>query len=331
MSATVAGASPLDELKRWIDDHADLRHHLARSGMIGSLDTVPPIFAHPRRGDVGELRRRLGERVGVAPKRLFLTHGATEGNAIALHYLARKYRRRRSRAPTYRVDRPEYPQFSEVAEVAGFRRAPARSPADIALASDPNNPTGRGSDRARRRDRFADIRSGVIDETFRELSAHPSAAADLPGFFLTGTFTKSYGADAVRVGWVVSPEAEQESFARYHGLLADEIAPHSVDVAESLLDHHDEVLGEARGIFRRNEVALRRSLGVGNLLDAPVWFDRTPDGDALAQTAANSGVLVCPGRYFGVRQGVRLCLTRRSFPVDLEAYVRVRRAVLDGS
>ncbi len=59
---------------------------------------------------------------------------------------------------------------------------------------------------------------------------------------------------------------------------------------------------------------------------APVFFDRvrTESGDDLARRCLLASVLVCPGTFFGDPGGVRLCLTRRSFPNDLEAYLRVR-------
>ncbi|MHB8352324.1 MAG: hypothetical protein ACYDFT_06545, partial [Thermoplasmata archaeon] len=52
------------------------------------------------------------------------------------------------------------------------------------------------------------------------------------------------------------------------------------------------------------------------------------DGDRLTRAALRAGVLVAPGTLFGDRTGVRVCLTRRSFPKDLASYLQVRQRFL---
>ncbi|HZY92138.1 MAG TPA: aminotransferase class I/II-fold pyridoxal phosphate-dependent enzyme [Thermoplasmata archaeon] len=311
----------------WIDSHAGARHNLGQSGMRGSLETPRRALRGMPEPDLDALRHELAQTVGVAPTRLFLTHGATEGNTAVAFYLAQGARRRGRRLPRVRLPIPEYPPLTAAATWAGFAVTSSAAQADLVLLSDPNNPTGRRwrdeeFDRWRQRGR-----SILVDETFREFtSARSRARAGRAGLWTTGTFTKAYGGDAHRVGYVVAPEEEADRFAAFHGVLLDGLAEASVRAARALLRARPKVLGEARALFRSNLRVLREAVPGVPALDAPLWFDRAVggDGDRLARRLLRASVLVCPGSFFGDASGVRICLTRRTFPIDLMAYLRVR-------
>jgi aspartate/methionine/tyrosine aminotransferase len=308
-------------LADWIDGHPGCRHDLAQSGMHGEL-RVPAIGARAvRSASSEELARRLAELLAVDPSRLFLTHGATEANAWVSAFVRRRLR---SLSPRCRVRYPEYPPLFEGAAAAGFRLVETDAAAQFAVVSQPNNPTGaRWED-----DALLGFAQGaqdlLVDETFREFTSAPSVLRlDLPALWTTGSFTKVYGADAVRVGFVVAPERRRDAFARFHGLVTDEVAPYSVALATAILDARPRLLREARGIFSRNAIAWVGARG-GPRPVGPTVFDR-PDsgGTATARACLAASVLVCPGRFFGDRSGVRVCLTRRTFPADLAAYLAV--------
>ena len=314
-------------LGEWIDSHAGARHNLAQSGMRGSLDTPRSALNQVLDPDVDVLRRELARAVGVPSHRLFLTHGATEGNTAVVFYLAQRMRLRGRSVPRVRLPAPEYPPLTAAASWAGFASRDSNDSVDLVVLSDPNNPTGRrwkeeAFERWRRRGR-----SILVDETFREFTPARSRAREgAPGLWTTGTFTKVYGGDAHRVGYVTVPEEEVEGFAAFHGVLLDGIAAASVRAARALLRARSAVLGESRGLFRANLRILRDAVPDVPLLDAPLWFDRAVggDGDRFARRLLRESVLVCPGSFFGDPAGVRLCLTRRSFSSDLAAYLRVR-------
>jgi histidinol-phosphate/aromatic aminotransferase/cobyric acid decarboxylase-like protein len=310
----------------WIDDHSDVAHNLGVSGMVGSLRTTPRALTRLPRPDPDRLRAALARLLGVPAEALFLTHGASEGNAIVLHHLAVELRRKLGRAPRLRVELPEYPPIPETGRVAGFSVVGALSPADAVALSAPRNPLGTPVGEGELADLSEGIRAVLVDETFREFGDRPSSASSRQrGRWVTGTFTKVYGADAIRVGYVAAPPDAVASFARYHGLVTDRVPLHSVSSALALLRDRSTILAEARRIFRANERALRAEVPELPPLGAPVWFDRGFDGGRLAYRALRSGVLVCPGSFFGARNGVRIGLTRRSFPDDLAAYLAVRR------
>lgn len=316
----------------WLNSHARLPHNLGLSGMAGELRTVPRLLRNPPRSSLEEVTDLLARMHGVSRSRIFVTHGATEGAGLVLQFLGRTLRVGAGRAPRARIRSPEYPFLPEVARLSGFHVVAAGDAADIAIGSCPNNPEGRGATRAELDRLLSGCAASLIDETFLGFSSAPSLARlDRRGLWLTGTLTKLWGADHVRVGWVIPPETMERKFRWYFTHVADGIAGASVDAAATLLAHRREVARESRGILGRNNRELRRRIPSAPLLDAPVWFDRGEggwDGDRLASEAARAGVLVCPGSLFGDPSGVRICLTRRSFPRDLAAYVEVRERFL---
>lgn len=318
-------------LSDWIDAHADCRHHLSRSGMVGVVEPPALTSAAVRRRTedewTEELRRKLAGHVRVDVGRLFLFHGASEANAWVIFFAAREAR---SGSHACRVRLPEYPPLLDVARRAGFRLDPGPGHAPLALVSLPRNPEGVGWTSEEFSEWAEGARSVLVDETFREFSGRSSRAeAGERGLWTTGSFSKFYGADTIRVGFAVAPPEAAEEFARFHGVVADDIPPYSAASAVAILDQGGPIGRRVRGLFDRNRSALRRALPAVPLLDAPVYFDRAPDGDGdlLANRCLRASVLVCPGSMFGSAEGVRVCLTRPSFPRDLEAYLAVRGGV----
>jgi histidinol-phosphate/aromatic aminotransferase/cobyric acid decarboxylase-like protein len=318
-------------LSEWIDSHSSVRHNLARSGMGPALDTVARALATASRlaPDRGRLTAELARAVGVASDRLFLTHGATEGNTLVTFFLARRRRARTARPPRLRTPVPEYPPLRDTASWAGYVLARRPGGCDLTILSDPNNPTGHrwtDAEFARWRDGSTDV---LVDETFREFTSAPSRArAGRTGVWTTGTFTKAYGADPIRVGFVVAPPDAAREFRDFHGLVLDDLPAASVQAARALLRRRTAILTETRSVFERNRRQLAEATPDGAAIAAPVWFDRLPraaDGDRLARALLRRGVLVCPGRFFGDPAGVRLCLTQRSFAEDFAAYLEERR------
>jgi histidinol-phosphate/aromatic aminotransferase/cobyric acid decarboxylase-like protein len=313
-------------LADWIDAHADCRYDLATSGMRGSVP--PPAWParRPARDAERELRRELANHLGVAPERVFLAHGASEANAWVLGYLAREVARAGG-APVLRVQYPEYPPLFDTARALGFVVRQARGPAAVAAVSRPRNPEGDLWSPAKVA-RFGNgARHLLVDETFREFTGAPSvAAAGTPRLWATGSFTKFYGADEARVGFVVTPPEVPERFVRYVGLVSDELPPASAAMALGLLRGFASVRRSVRSVVDRNLRALGAAVPATMLPAAPLFFDRLGHGTGrrLAERCLDASVLVCPGAYFGEPRGVRICLTRRNFPEALRTYLGVR-------
>lgn len=312
-------------LSEWIDGHDDCRHNLAKSGMIDSIPTPFPSSAEIRKADPTALRERLADDLGVDPRRVFLTTGGSQANALALLYLGRTQSGRTGRC---RVCYPEYPPLFDTARAAGFRLTDSMGPADVAVVSQPRNPEGDLWERSRLLDWASGARALVVDETFREFAGTRSVTAtDRPGLWATGSFTKFYAADALRVGFVAVPEEAVDGFGAFHGLVTNLLPPFSVAGAQRALRQRSSIRRAVRRIVEKNVRTLERSLPEISRPQGPVAFDRlgrSDSGDALARRALRHSVLVCSGSFFGDPSGVRLCLTRRSFDSDLRAYLAVR-------
>ncbi len=311
-------------LADWIDAHADCRHNLGVSGMKVALPPPRPPATAPPEGVDEELRAALARHLGVATDRLFLTHGATEANAWVLVYLSRRTRPGRCLA---RIRFPEYPPLLDAARAAGFAVTDRGSAAAVAIVSQPRNPGGDLWSDAELTRWSTGARHLLVDETFREFAGTPSRArAGRRGRWATGSFTKYFGGDELRVGFAVAPPEEAQGFGRCVGVLSDEVSSWSADAALRTLRALPSYRRAVGAIVRRNLAVLARELPAPPAPVAPLYFDRLhrTDGDRLARRALAASVLVCPGSFFGERRGVRLCLTRRSFEVDLRAYLAVR-------
>jgi histidinol-phosphate/aromatic aminotransferase/cobyric acid decarboxylase-like protein len=312
-------------LADWIDDHAACRYHFGASGMRGFVRPPDPTPREVRDASEDELRRRLAELLEVDRRRVFLAPGATEANAWVTWFVGRSVR---GRVPRCRVAYPEYPPLFDGARAAGYRLVPGDDrPVDLAVVSQPRNPEGVLWSRERLTLHADRARATVVDETFREFSpARSTLHWEIPGTWATGSFTKAYGGDDIRVGFVAAPENDQDAFARFHGLVADEMATHSVAAALATLAARSELLRRVRAVVRHNQAVWHRWNPGHPVLAGPVAFDTpvSPDGERLARRALSRSVLVCPGGFFGAPRGVRVGLTRPSFPTDLPHYLEVR-------
>ncbi len=311
-------------LADWIDGHARCRYSFGSSGMQGVTRPPTPTARELRTATEEELRARIADLLEVAPDRVFLGPGATEANAWVTWFVAR---RSKGRAPRCRVEYPEYPPLFDGPRAAGFRSVRSGGGrADLAVVSQPRNPVGDLWPRERLVDYAGSARATLVDETFREFSPAASVLRwRIPGVWATGSFTKVYGADALRVGFLVAPEPDRLEFARFHGLVADELARFAVAGALALLDARASILARVRRLIARNQRAWRVARPRGPALAASVAFDAPvrPDGDTLARRCLRRSVLVSPGSFFGDRSGVRLGLTRPTFPTDLGHYLAV--------
>ncbi len=312
-------------LGEWIDAHEACRHNLGESGMHGVVGPVRPSAREVRTADAAELRALLAESVNVDPGRLFLTHGASEANGWVALFLGRTIRGGGARR--CRVRWPEYPPLVEVARWSGFRPVPPGGPAALAVLSNPRNPEGTWLGRDAMHTAVDGARHVLVDETFREFADVPSFSGDgRRGVWRTGTFSKFFGADAIRVGFAVAPEESQRAFRRFHDHFVDKVSPYSIASAIATWRERERIRRRVAAVFERNAAVIRAAFPGSAPRAAPVYFDRPvrPDGRALARRCLRASVLVCPGDFFGDSQGVRIGLTRPTFARDFRAYLAVR-------
>ena len=165
------------------------------------------------------LRRALSERYGLTPEELLCGNGAAD--LIERLVLALHPRKALVTAPTFTEYRTALERIGcavqtvLLPEETGFRpddRIPEAITADldVLILCEPNNPTGRTTDRAlleAAADRCDEL--GVLlvlDECFNEFLDDPAAHSFLPALrrhrvLVLRAFTKFYGMAGLRLGW----------------------------------------------------------------------------------------------------------------------------------
>jgi aspartate/methionine/tyrosine aminotransferase len=159
--------------------------------------------------------------------------------------------------------------------------------------------------------------------------------AGLPATVTVGSLTKFHGLGGLRVGWITGPEAfiERASQVEQH---VPVLAAPSGALARRFFAHRDDLVADARDHCHRNHELLAGFLDERDDIDgvvnsgspfAYIEHERV-DGDALSAAAWDAGVLVIPGRFFGMDDGVRVSLGRS--PDECDAALAAFGRVLDG-
>ncbi|MFC7070337.1 pyridoxal phosphate-dependent aminotransferase [Halobaculum lipolyticum] len=269
-------------------------------------------------------------------------------------------------SPRALVEKPGYEPLVETPRALNLRVARFRRPdpnavlepdrvaaaaADLAgplahvTVTNRHNPTGRLTTRATLADAAAvvDDLAGylLVDEVYAPYTEDDGAgpfggptAAGLPSTVAVGSLTKFHGLGGLRVGWLVGPERFVER-ARQVEQYVPALAAPSVALARRFFAHREELVADARAHCRENHDLLRSFLeerdDLAGHVDAGSPFGyvehERADGDAVSEAAWDAGVLVVPGRFFGLDEGVRVSLGRD--PDDCADALTAFGAVLD--
>jgi aspartate/methionine/tyrosine aminotransferase len=314
-------------------------HDLGTTGLCGDRDATGPavpesVAGRPDPPAGVTLHTQLATTYGVEPEQVLVTAGATHADFLAVAAAVAE-----EEDPRVLVEKPGYEPMVRTPAALGatvdrflrpeHRLEPAR--VEQALTSDTrlvsvtnrHNPSGRLADRetlaaaaAAARERGARL---LVDEVYGPYQTDPSGggpfggvtAAGLEGAVVTGSLSKFPGLPELRVGWLVA-DPEFVAAARQVKRHVPAVAGTSVALAQRAL-YHDDLAEEARDLLAENAallsafVAERPDVSGGvhtnfGLLDCGV------DGDRLAEAAWAEGVLVVPGRFFGVPEAVRVGL-----------------------
>ena len=287
----------------------------------------------------------MAERYGVDREGVLPTAGATTANVVAA--IAAAERGGSEDARTGLVEKPTYEPLVDSPRLYGvdidrFRRRSrseyALEPERVAAAAtgdtafvtvtNRHNPSGRMTDRetlSAVADAAADADAVLlVDEVYapyvREGGEGPFGgvtAAGLPATVVTGSLTKFFGLEGLRVGWVVGdPDvvgAARSAATHFAGPSTPSLA-----LAEGTLEHADELAAAARDRVAANHDLLADFVADRDDVDGPVFPDATyafldphgADGTTVAEAALKRDLLVVPGRFFEDDDRIRVSLGR---------------------
>jgi aspartate/methionine/tyrosine aminotransferase len=325
-------------------------HDLGSSDLSPGPDgegAVPPRLADsPVPPDGTTLEAQLAAEYGVPPSQVLVAAGATHANVLAT-MVARDLAG--ANRPRVVVERPGYQPLVETPRglgarvdrfdrpaTDGFRLRPEAldgvlddSVAHVTVTNR-HNPSGALASRetlAAVADRVADAGSYlVVDEVYAPYRARPAdasgafggpTAAGLQNTVVTSSLTKFHGLGGLRIGWVVGPQAfvdRARSVLRHLPAVAEP----SRALARRALHDEDRLGRQSRSLLERNAAQLRAFVSSRSSLRGEVPPDCTfaflsadgASGDAVAEAAAERGVLVVPGRFFDSPDRFRLSLGR---------------------
>lgn len=349
---------PRIDYLEWIDGRPEAAlHDLAASDLRGDRDTgtaIPDILTDYQTPPAGvTVETQLATLYGVEPEHILVTAGASHANFIAA---ATMIDAADTDSPRGLVELPGYEPLVKTPAALGatvdrFRRRPEddyRIDTDrvtnaieddtaFVTVTNRHNPSGTYTDR----DTLADIATAthadlLVDEVYAPYTLADDGtgpfggptAADLDDTVITNSLTKFFGLSDVRIGWIV---ADPDFVDRARTILAHtpNVAATSRALARRALHATDSLTARAHDLIDANNELLTDFLTDHPTLSGGVDGDATYalvthdelDGDQLAATAADAGVLVVPGRFFGAPETVRVSLGRdpRACAASLQA------------
>lgn len=357
---------PTVEYIEWIRGRPGaVAHDLGSSGLFAAPSesgVVPERLrdlSHPEGGP--SLRDRIAERYGVDRDGVLLAAGATTANAAAA--VAAADRNGGEDAHTGLVEKPAYEPLVDSPRLFGidvdrFSRRPdseyALEPQRVAGAAtedtafvtvtNRHNPSGRLADRETLA-AVAEAAAGeeaalLVDEVYAPYVLEGDGpfggvtAAGLPNTAITGSLTKFFGLEGLRLGWIAG-DPEIVDAARSVATHFASPAEPSLALAERAFEHADDLVADGRERVAANHDLLAAFVDERDDLDGRVFPGATyafldphgVDGSTVAEAALERDLLVVPGRFFEDDARIRVSLGRD--PERMRAALDVLGATLD--
>jgi aspartate/methionine/tyrosine aminotransferase len=331
---------------------SDLRTHRS------SGEVVPePLVGLEQPKESQSLSAAIAAEYGVDDEEVVVCAGATHANFVAVATALAL-----SEGDVVAVEKPGYGPLMHTPSAIGGQVQRFRRPEEDGYALDPDRVTGVATEstalvtvtnrhnptgRLTTREELADVAAAVeaedtrllVDEVYGPYVGEDGegafggvTAAGLPGVVATGSLTKFHGLGGLKIGWLVAPEpfAERACEVRSH---VPAVASPSRALARRFFADKEQLVAESRDHLRRNSdllssfVAEREDLS-GRIPDGCTYgfvSHDEADGTEVAEAAWEAGILVVPGRFFGMDEGIRLSAGRDTEEVreGLEAFGEV--------
>lgn len=344
-------------------------HDLGASDLRGNRDSgtvVPEAVASRPDPPAGvTVETLLATAYGVEPEHVLVTAGASHANFLAEAALLGRTPKPEKR--TVFVEEPGYEPLVKTPRALGATVDRFARESDSEYAVEPerleetltdetalviltnrHNPSGQLT----RREILGEVAAVVadagarllVDEVYAPYSTDGSGdgpfggvtACGLEETLVTGSLTKFFGRGDIQIGWLIGdPEIVAE--ARQIMEHVPTVGGVNRAMARRLLYDQEAIAAESRELLAGHADRLQRFVTERPHLSGPVFDGSTfgflkhdrMDGDAIAERAAQAGVLVVPGRFFDEPDRFRMSLGRAE--TDTEAALRAFGDVLDES
>jgi histidinol-phosphate aminotransferase len=317
-----------DRLFSWILGLGpESKYNLTSSGLTEpnlssmGIDTSFAKFAAEKDEHARLFAEAVAELYGAGPDNVVITIGASEAIFLVYSVLG---------AGRALVPLPNYEAMFTVPESLGMSvgHSLARLPKSRGVVyglTDPNNPTGRSLDQGAVMELIESSRKGTtvfINETYKEFTFPntPRTYFGHDGNVVTcNTMTKFYGLGRLRVGWILASKRMAQRLLKAKWLTSGHNSEYSLWIAAQVLRKRQEFVKRARRVYSENVELVREfiettpSVSIRGLGPAPfclVEYEKGPNSVSLGKKLLqNTGVLIAPGDFFGVRKSFRLCFT----------------------
>ena len=317
---------PFENIFRWIlDNSPKSKYDFSQSGMpeIKLSDYGIELRMEEYEKIKFSIERKFQEKVAelydLDPEEILPTTGGTEGIAVASIYLKKN-------SDGIDVPVPEYEPMFRVPEELGFsvrRFNPLvehpRGGNFSMSTTIPNNPTGNMPEERNLKEFLDGNRMVYIDETFHEFTFPEKPRTLYSGnsnLITSTTLTKFYGTSPWRIGWMVASKEKIRKLREYRFLTTGNSARYSMYAAVHILDKREVIKKRVEKIVSENRKTLKETfteLGLGHTTPDRTTFSFVETENDSAAVASHmlekNGILVTPGKYFGVKNGYRICIT----------------------
>jgi len=265
-----------------------------------------------------EVSRLIARKYGVRQEQIYLVGGTSLANFVTIAAFC-------DAGDVVAVETPRYAPLAEIPRSLGAQVKDIRHRADrpfgpipraaaLTVVSTPHNPTGKVLTRVdwQALAQFAD--GGgivVVDEVYRDVQGRPGkvAAARHPRFLTTGSFTKTYGLGALRLGWVLGAPHLLERIRKVDNLVSLQVSTPALLLLKRIWPRLAALRRRTMRPLRTNLSALRQSGLAFIEPDAGLTvLIRVGDGDAVAEALQRRGVGVARGSFFDAPEYVRVFL-----------------------
>ncbi|MGC8598603.1 MAG: aminotransferase class I/II-fold pyridoxal phosphate-dependent enzyme [Thermoplasmata archaeon] len=344
---------PYFETGRWIISHRT-KLDLSNSGLSGRID-LKKYFENATMMDEDYLKEEVASLNNTDRKNIVITHGATEALFMTITFL------RLNDHYTYHVRLPEYEPIFKLPELLDldnvgdmvargevnkkYRKFESNGKKmyvvdgnygskmdgrfDLLLYSNINNPTGWFLEE------MDNFRTTLVDETFLQFYMDLDNVKYKNDAYRINTYTKFYGGDEVRVGWIIAPTPENANkINSMKGIFTEQVSRYNISVAYRMLRDNDSIREFARYEMQKNLSYLRKNMGrlrfYGGrepVLSTVTFVDYSSYSDmdsvSMAEYLHSKGISIVPGKLFGVDGPyLRVCYTRENFQEVFDAFIQ---------